>query len=203
VRTGTSVQNLFPALSIVLREARKSEAAIKAAAKNKKKGKGAAMRKRADEKLEVAAPDARIDVERPVADETDAKAQASQPDLRDYGNNAGDNIAKPDLSTDQNWAPGDGKKNSSRQRPAGELLTYAPMARGVVLDRIAMAERFVQVRTADHQHFQNQYQKVASGGSRGATRSPVPIGLTQGVARTASTRRAATNDPISDTLLFG
>lgn len=228
VRTGIPVQGMFPALGIVLREARKNEAAIKRAAKGKRKA-AAPMRKRADEKLEVAAPDDRIDVERPTSGDTDEEAQASQYDLHDYGNNAGDNLADPDLKTDQNWAPGDGKKSARQPRKADGILAmqcaeamieagiadvdprnraakyqlarqFEGMNRGLVLDRIAMAEKFVQVRLADHQHYA---QKVASGSTRGATRSPVPLGLTQGVARTASTRQAATNDPTNDYTMFG
>lgn len=178
------------------------------------------MRKRADEKLELAAPDERIDVETPVADVTDAEAQASQFDLSDFGNNAGDDISDVDLSTDQNWPPGEGKKEGSFQRAGGILAvqaaeayikaglappsekyamahTFEKMARGIVRHDIALLER-VAANMAEIQ------RQVASGGSRGANRSPIPRGLSYGGApRTAAVRRTAANDPSNDSLLFG
>lgn len=212
-KAGISVQAMFPALGIVLREARKNE---KAAAT-----KGAKMRKRADEKLELAAPDGRIDVEAPVQDTTDATAQASQFDINDFGNNAGDNIADPDLGTDQNWAPGEAKQ-SSKVKTAGGILAFRcaeamiaaglepntverkyalatefeNMNRGLVQDRVALCERFAAV-------LQNERRKVASGSTRGAAlKPPVPTGLTQGVQRTAASNRLAANDPRNDSGLF-
>lgn len=78
------------------------------------------MRRRADESLEVAAPQDRIDVEAPVKDTTDALAQSSQFDLGDFGSNAGDNLADPDLATDsQIWAPGEGSTKSSNRKADG------------------------------------------------------------------------------------
>ena len=210
---GISVQAMFPALGIVLREARKNE---------KPNTKGAKMRKRADEELEVAAPDGRIDVEAPVEDTTDAEAQASQFDLHDFGNNAGDNIADPDLSTDQNWAPGEANDKTGRKvKTAGGILAFRcaeamiaaglepntverkyalasefeNMNRGLVQDRVALCERFAAV-------LQNTRRQVASGGTRGANlKPPVPTGLAQGAQRTASIRVAA-NDPRNDSSLF-
>lgn len=77
------------------------------------------MRRRADESLEVAAPQDRIDVEAPVRDTTDADAQASQFDLGDFGSNAGDNLADPELSPDsQIWAPGEGDSSKTSRRKA-------------------------------------------------------------------------------------
>ncbi|ACU41329.1 hypothetical protein SEA_YASSIFIED_94 [Mycobacterium phage Yassified] len=213
-QSNVSVQALFPALGIVLREARKNE---KAAANTK----GANMRKRADEKLEVAAPDGRVDVEAPTRGTTDAEAQASQFDLNDFGNNAGDDIADPDLSTDQNWAPGEAKK-SSKVKTAGGVLAFRlaeamiaagiepntverkyalaaefeNMNRGAVQDRIALCERFVPVLAAAR-------RQVASGSTRGAAlKSPIPSGLVQGAQRTAGRAVVAANDPRNDASLF-
>lgn len=210
---GISPQALFPALGIVLREARKN---------NKKANtKGAKMRKRADEKLEVAAPDGRIDVEAPVSDTTDAEAQASQFDIHDFGNNAGDNVAKPDLSTDQNWAPGEASKTSARVKTAGGLLAmrcaegmiaaglepdsrerkyqlaaeYEQMNRGLIQDRVALLERFAAVRQAER-------RKVASGSSRGAARSPIPAGMGGGTRTASAPQRLAAHDPRNDSSLF-
>lgn len=211
---GISPQALFPALGIVLREARKND--------KQANTKGAKMRKRSNESLDVAAPDGRIDVEAPVEDTTDAEAQASQFDLRDFGNNAGDNVAKPDLSTDQNWAPGEASKTGARVKTAGGLLAmrcaegmiaaglepnsrerkyqlaaeFERMNRGLIQDRVALLERFAAVREADR-------RKVASGMSRGAARSPIPAGLSGGT-RTASapSQRVAAHDPRNDSSLF-
>lgn len=208
------VQSMFPALGIVLRQARKNESAPKRTSSPK----GAKMRKRAVD-LETAAPDARTDVESPVANTTDADAQASQFKPRDFGNNAGDNIADPDLSTDQNWPPGEGKKEGRKAdgilavRCAEAMIAaglepntqarkyqlageYQNMSRGLVLDRIALLERVASIRQAERQ--------AAAGRTRGAARSPLPPGLTQGapMPRVASQRLAA-NDPSNDSLLFG
>lgn len=210
---GISPQALFPALGIVLREARKND--------KKANTKGAKMRKRADEKLEVAAPDGRVDVEAPVSNTTDAEAQASQFDLRDFGNNAGDNVADPDLSTDQNWAPGEASKTSARVKTAGGLLAmrcaegmiaaglepnsrerkyqlaaeFEQMNRGLIQDRVALLERFAAVRQAD-------LRRVASGSSRGAARSPIPAGLGGGTRTAAAPQRLAAHDPRNDSSLF-
>lgn len=210
---GISPQALFPALGIVLREARKND--------KQAQTKGAKMRKRADEKLEVAAPDGRVDVEAPVSNTNPAKSQESQFDLRDFGNNAGDNVADPDLSTDQNWAPGEASKTSARVKTAGGLLAmrcaegmiaaglepdsrerkyqlaaeYETMNRGLIQDRVALLERFAMVRQAER-------RKVASGMSRGAARSPIPAGLGGGTRTAAPMQRMAANDPSNDSSLF-
>lgn len=210
---GISPQALFPALGIVLREARKND--------KKANTKGAAMRKRADEKLEVAAPDGRIDVESPVENVTSAEAQASQFDLHDFGDNAGDNIANPDLSTDQNWAPGEASGKKASIKTAGGLLAmrcaegmiaaglepnsrerkyqlaaeFEQMNRGLIQDRVALLERFAAVRQAD-------LRKVASGSSRGAARSPIPAGLGGGTRTAAAPQRLAAHDPRNDSSLF-
>ena len=113
--SGVNVEALFPALGIVLREARRNERS--------------AMYRYADDKLEVAAPQGRIDVEQPVRGTTDADAQASQFDLQDFGGNASDNLADPELSPDsQIWAPGEGKgtnKSSARRADGIAAVRYA------------------------------------------------------------------------------
>ena len=212
---GISPQALFPALGIVLREARKND--------KQANTKGAKMRKRSNESLDVAAPDGRVDVEAPVENVTSAEAQASQFDLHDFGDNAGDNVAKPDLSTDQNWAPGEasGNKTSARVKTAGGLLAmrcaegmiaaglepnsrerkyalaaeFERMNRGLIQDRVALLERFASVREADR-------RKVASGSSRGAARSPIPAGLGGGTRTASAGPRLAAHDPSNDSSLF-
>lgn len=209
---GISPQALFPALGIVLREARKGRGA--------QSTRGAKMRKRSNDSLEVAAPDARIDVEVPVKN-TDAEAQASQFDIHDFGNNAGDDVANPDLRTDQNWAPGEASKTGARVKTAGGLLAmrcaegmiaaglepdsrerkyqlaaeYEQMNRGLIQDRVALLERFAAVRQAER-------RKVASGGSRGAARSPIPAGMGGGARTASAPQRLAAHDPRNDSSLF-
>lgn len=213
---GVSTQVLFPALGIALRQARKTEAANKAQSK-----KVSNVRKQAVD-LETAAPDERVSVPTPVADVTDADAQASQFDESGWDNNAGKDITEPDLSTGQNFAPGQAPKTSrkadgilaircaeamiaaglepnTRERKYQLAGEYQNMSRGLIMDRTALAERFAMVRHADR-------QKVASGSTRGAVQSPIPAGLGQGGSvRQANVQRTAANQnhPDNDSLMFG
>lgn len=178
------------------------------------------MRRTADEKLEVAAPQDRIDVEAPVSDVTDADAQASQFDLGDFGGNASDNVADPDLDTDsQIWAPGEGVKESNRKadgvaairlaeayiraglKPEGEkynlVAQFQTMRHATVTDRTRLLEAVL--RTAAYS------RRVTAGTSRGtAPRTPFPPGLMNGggMSRSASVKRVAANDPSTDSDLF-
>lgn len=203
---GYPVEVLFPALGNFLRQARRIE--------------GGNMRRTADEKLEVAAPQDRIDVEAPVSDVTDAEAQASQFDLGDFGGNASDNVADPDLSTDsQIWAPGEGVKESNRKadgvaairlaeayiraglKPEGEkynlVAQFQTMRHATVTDRTRLLEAVL--RTAAYN------RRVTAGTNRGtAPRNPFPPGLMNGggMSRSASVSRTAANDPSTDSDLF-
>lgn len=122
--SGVSVESLFPTLGTVLREARKSE-----------QYRRANMRRRAessDQNLDAAAPQGRTDVEAPVSDTTDALAQQSQFSQEDFGRNAGDGIADPDMSTDsQIWAPdetpapNDSERNANRRANGITAVRYA------------------------------------------------------------------------------
>jgi hypothetical protein len=141
--------------------------------------------------LDIAAPDDRINPEAPTQNVTDDEAQDSQFDKGDFGNNAGDDIAKPDRSLDHQWLPGDGKK-SSRQAPKGhetvrlaeayvaaglaekserwKLATdFENMDRATVLDRTALLERVATVHAAT--------QKKTSGNLGASTRSVIPPNL--------------------------
>ncbi len=72
-----------------------------------------------DESLAVAAPDARVRVDAPVLRATDSRGQQSQYAIDEYGRNAGDDVAKPDLSTDsQIWAPGVGSQDKKANATA-------------------------------------------------------------------------------------
>lgn len=172
------------------------------------------MKRRADESLEVAAPQDRWDVETPVSDITDAEAQASQYDLGDFGSNAGDSIADPNLETDsQIWAPGEGDsgtKSANRKADAVAAVRYAEayinaglphrdkwqlvaqaqtMRHAMVVDRTRVLEAVVEANTQ-----RSRTRKVAAAVSRG-TANGLPRGMT--APRTASTRTAA-NDPSND-----
>ena len=179
------------------------------------------MRRTADESLDVAAPQDRIDVEAPVKNTTDADAQASQFDLHDFGNNAGDGVADPDLSTDsQIWAPGEGVKESNRKadgvaairlaeayikaglKPEGDkynlVAQFQTMRHATVTDRTRLLEAVLKTAAFS--------RRVTAGNmNRGtAPRSPFPPGLMNGggMSRSASVNRVAANDPSTDSDLF-
>ena len=203
--SGMSVDSLFPALGNVLREARSNEGRT-------------AMNRYADEKLDVAAPQDRIDVEKPVSGDTSAEAQASQFDTGDFGSNAGDNIADPELSVDsQIWAPGEGSTKSSNRKADGiTAVRYAEayiraglapdtpaekwkiaglaqtMRHGTIVDRIRLLDAVNEQRVAS--------ARRTAGISRGGG-SSIPRGLGQrqlsaGIAYTAA------NDQSTDSALF-
>jgi hypothetical protein len=204
---GYPVEVLFPALGTFLRQARRIEGSTK-------------MRRTADEKLEVAAPQDRIDVEAPVSNTTDAEAQASQFDLSDFGGNASDNVADPDLNTDsQIWAPGEGVKESNRKadgvaairlaeayikaglKPESDkynlVAQFQTMRHATVTDRTRLLEAVL--RTAAFS------RRVTAGSNRGtAPRTAIPRGLMNGggMSRSASVNRVAANDPSTDSDLF-
>lgn len=194
------LERMFPALDSVLRQARKTEA-----------DRRAAMKRRANESLETAAPQQRIDVETPVSDITDADAQGTY-DLSDFANNAGDNIADPNLDTSsQIWAPGEGTKSANRKADAVAAVRYAEavinaglphrdkwslvaqaqtMRHATVVDRTRVLEAVVESNTK-----RAASRKVAAAVSRG-TANGLPRGLTN--PRTAGTSRTAANDPSND-----
>lgn len=204
--TGTPIDSLFPALGTVLRAARKNEAAHR---------RSPMPNRTADTSLDVAAPDGRVDVEAPVSNTTDDDAQASQYETGDYGKNAGDSVADPDLSTTQNFAPGEGRsakkadgvlavrcaeayinaglaEEGDKWKLAGQFQT---MNRGLVQSHVALLERVASVHAT-------RFAKVASGKTRGTARLPQGITNAPGTARTAATTRQAFNDPSYDFTLF-
>lgn len=134
-----------------------------------RKRRSSKRRRMADTNLDLAAPDGRVNVEAPVKDTTDEEAQASQFDKKDFGNNAGDHLADPDLSTDQNWAPGEGQKTSARaseiegMRLAEAMVeagleaqedrwklaeAYTKLPANIVRDRIALLARTASAKSA-------------------------------------------------------
>lgn len=197
---GIEVKALYPTLGKALRQARKGDTST---------GKAAMNRRRAnDESLDVAAPQARIDVEAPVANDTDAEAQASQYDLGDFAHNAGDDIADPDLDSDsQIWAPGEGDKTAKKASGIAavryaESFINAGLAPATDRWKIAkqaetMTEAFVIDRT-------RLLEAVVANNA--ARRPVVPQGpsIPRGTAtaRTAARQVVAANDTSNDSALF-
>lgn len=188
-----STQSLFPHLGAVLRDIRT-----------------------ANENLDVAAPQGRTDVEAPTSNTTDEYAQESQFDDSGYAQNAGDPIADPDLSTDQNWAPG--TKSSKKadgvaavrcaeahiaaglepeERKWVLAAQFQTMSAGMVKHTTRLLERVAASREAERA---NQRRTAASGGNRGARQLPQGIG--SGIGKTSQTTRVAANDPSNDALLY-
>lgn len=186
--------------------------------KESRKQTSAGRRKMADEKLDVAAPDGRVDVERPTADDTDDEAQASQFDKNDFGQNAGDDKADPDLSTNQNWAPGHGKSSDLKKASGVNAVRLArayinaglessdkewvlasqfeQMSAAVVNDRLALLERVVEVNASRRPIAQK------TAGSRGARSATIPPNMPRAVAATPPQQRVAASDASSDSDLF-
>jgi hypothetical protein len=215
--TGVPLDAMFPTLQTALRQAKKGEA------------RSSSMRRRAeDEKLEVAAPDERVDVERPVSNETDADAQASQFDLHDFGDNAGDNLADPDMDVDsQIWAPGEGEaaagsgdRSASRVKMADGMQALrcaeAYIRCGLVhpsqkwkvgswLQTIRMATVVDRTKLLEAVYAANQRAFTAArqpaGNMRGATTGTVPPGFGSG-RRVASTARESALDPKFDAMMW-
>lgn len=182
-----------------------------------------ARRKVADEKLDVAAPDGRVDVERPTEDTTDDEAQESQFDKGDFGDNAGDDIADPDLSTDQNWAPGEGKQSSrGKVRTASGIQAvrlaeayeasgiagnesrwtlaakFEKMSAAVVADRIALLEK---VAEAAPKRARTASVAAGSHGARRAASIPPNLATGQQGAPQQRTAGAEIGNPDMDLFL--
>jgi hypothetical protein len=202
--TGIALDRLFPTLETALRQARKGEAERKAM-------------NRTAEGLDEAAPDARVDVEKPVSDETNDRAQASQFDLGEFGHNAGDDLADPEMSSDsQIWAPG---KEGRHVRMADGVTAvrcaeaYIRMRMASPEDKWKLAGWLQTIRHATVVDRTNLLEaafeanrrsltakRTPAGISRGAVRS-IPPGLTSG-GRTASFEREAAYDRINDSAIF-
>jgi hypothetical protein len=211
--SGLSPEALFPTLGTVLREAQRNEGT------NRRSN----MQRRADESLEIAAPQDRIDVEAPVRDTTDAEAQASQFDLGDFAHNADDQGADPELSVDsQIWAPGEGessvKKDSNRKADGITAVRYAEayieagladntpaekwkiaglaqtMRHGTIVDRISVLDA---VNSVNRTRFA---ARRTAGVNRGAPQS-LPQGM-GGRQMTAGTSHQGSNTTADDSALF-
>ena len=179
-------------------------------------------RKTADEKLDVAAPGDRVNVEKPTSGTTDADAEASQFDKADFDNNSGKGLEDPD-NTPTPGIPGGPSVNdlgrSSARRASGlqavklaeamikvglvedsseakykAAAEFEKMARGQVLDRTALLEKVAEV-----QKTQRRSSATKSAGNRGTSlNSAVPSNLSGATRSAAPQRREAATDSDSD-----
>ena len=168
-------------------------------------------RKTADDKLDLAAPDERVNVEKPTSGTTDADAEASQFDRDDFDNNSGKGLENPD-TTGTPGIPGgpsanDFKRSSARAsglqavRLAEAMIAaglvedtteakfkaaaeFEKMSRDIVLDRTALLEKVAKVQTARRAN-----STTKSAGNRGASlNSAVPPNMS-GMARSSAPQR--------------
>ena len=170
-------------------------------------------RRTADDKLDLAAPGDRVNVEKPTSGTTDADAEASQFDRADFDNNSGKGLENPD-TTGTPGLPGGPSVNDltrSSARASGlqavklaeamiavgliegsseskfkAAAQFEKMSRDIVLDRTALLEK---VATKQGRRSSNQ----KSAGNRGASlNSAVPPNMT-GMARSSApqTREAS------------
>lgn len=179
-------------------------------------------RRTADEKLDVAAPGDRVDVEKPTSGTTDADAEASQFDKADFDNNSGKGLEDPD-NTPTSGIPGGPSVNdlgrSSARRASGlqavklaeamikvglvedsseakykAAAEFEKMARGQVLDRTALLEKVAEV-----QKTQRRSSATKSAGNRGTSlNSAVPSNMSGATRTSAPQKREAATDSDSD-----
>lgn len=90
------------------------------------------------ENLEVAKPDDRVDVEAPVANDTNDYAQSSQFPPDAFDNNAGKGVAKPDDEHTMNFPPGAKPKLSGSKKEASFVKASA-------VDAIKLAESYIEL----------------------------------------------------------
>jgi len=213
--SGVPLQAMFPALEVFLRRARRAEV-----------DRREAMDRRANESLEVAAPDERVDVEAPVNDTTDQRAQQSQYDIGEFGQNAGDSVAKPDLSTNsQIWAPGEGGGTSDREERAASFNRKADAVAAVRYAEayinsglpyedkwqlVAQAQQMRHATIVDRTRLLEAVAQANATRARSASRrlaaasgaaGRIPPGLTSPRTAPSNVRYAAT-DPSNDSALF-
>lgn len=181
------------------------------------------MRRRAVD-LDTAAPQDRIDVEAPVSNVTDADAQASQYSPSEFGDNAGDNLADPDLSPDsQIWAPGEGdsaagsSKESRRLANGITAVRYAEayIAAGLapntpdekwkiagmaqMMRHATIVDRIGMLDAVNAVNHQRQASARRTAGVNGGSRIPQGVSQRQ---MTAGTSHTAANDTANDFALF-
>ena len=208
--SGVPVNALMPTLQSALHQARKAEA----------NRRGNVRRTAEDEALEVAAPDERTDPTTPTKNETDERAQSSQFDLGDFGHNAGDDLADPEMSSDsQIWAPGEGKRERSSSQKMAEGVAAVRCAEAYIkvglaksADKWKLAGWLQTMRADIVADRTNLLDAVYAQNHRAFTAARIPAGRMRGVqsvppgfgrgGRVASTQRIAAEDPINDAAMW-
>lgn len=209
--SGVRVESLFPALGSVLREARRNEGRK-------------AMRRQADDDLQFAAPQDRTDVEAPVSDIVSERGESSQYPTSEFGDNAGDNLADPDLDTDsQIWPPGEGdgtdfgtRKDSTRKADGITAVRYAEAFIAAGLAPNTPEEKWKIAGLAQTMRHGTIVDRISlldavnttrraaarrtAGANRGAARG-LPPGLGQRQL-TGGSQRMAANDIATDQAMF-
>lgn len=167
------------------------------------------------ENLDVAKPDDRVDVEAPVANDTNEYAQSSQFDPAKYDHNSGEDIAKPDDKHTMNWAPGEKPRVSGSFEKASavdaiklaesyiELGVFSPELK---FDKIAEFEKLPKVFVQQQQLSCNAFKRVQGAVAQGKPRGMVPRAAT-GHRPIPQMGRAATysnngSDASMDTILW-
>lgn len=175
-------------------------------------------RRTADEKLDLAAPGDRVDVEKPTSGTTDEDAEASQFDKADFDNNSGKGLENVD-NTPASGTPGGPSVNdlgrnsarasglqavqlaeamiaanlieNSREAKFKAAAQFEKMSRDIVLDRTALLEKVVTANA--------KRPSTKSAGNRGASlNSAVPPNLSGATRSAAPQRREAATDSDSD-----
>lgn len=176
-------------------------------------------RRTADEKLDVAAPGDRVNVEKPTSGTTDEDAEASQFDKSDFDNNSGKGLENVD-NTATPGIPGgpsvnDLKKSTratglqavalaeamiaanlienTREAKFKAAAQFEKMSRDVVLDRTALLEKVV---TANKRR---PSSTTKSAGNRGTSlNSAVPPNMSGAARSSAPQTREAASDSDAD-----
>ena len=176
-------------------------------------------RRTADDKLDVAAPGDRVNVEKPTSGTTDADAEASQFDKADFDNNSGKGLENPD-TTPTAGTPGgpsvnDLKKTSratglqavrlaeamiaaglledSTESKFKAAAQFEQMSRDIVLDRTALLEKVSKV------HANRRPSTTKNAGNRGSSlNSAVPPNMSGMTRSSAPQTREASTDNDSD-----
>ena len=203
------------------KESARRRAAARRAAMQARRGRGrtkTTRRRTADDKLDLAAPDDRVNVEKPTSGTTDADAEASQFDKADFDNNSGKGLENPD-TTPAAGTPGgpsvNDLKRSSRAtglqavRLAEAMIAagliedsteakfkaaaqFEKMSRDIVLDRTALLEKVATVNA-------KRPSTTKNAGNRGSSlNSAVPPNMTGMTRSSAPQTREASSANDSD-----
>ena len=176
-------------------------------------------RRTADDKLDLAAPGDRVNVEKPTSGTTDADAEASQFDKADFDNNSGKGLENPD-TTPAAGTPGgpsvnDLKKTSratglqavrlaeamiaagliedSTESKFKAAAQFEQMSRDIVLDRTALLEKVSKVQA------NRRPSTTKNAGNRGSSlNSAVPPNMSGMTRSSAPQTREASTDNDSD-----